>query len=378
MKEFIVVTTHNVSLVKAASAKEVLAASDVLRAIPYKKRVRRIHDIDLAHIASDLAIMLRSGIDLSTALNSIIESKEDDVAVAMFHVKHYVEKGMDVADAFAQVGAFPEQFVKAVKVGSERGKLQEVFQHLGTYYSAKGDVRNKIAIATVMPDATLVITAVVFIFMLHFLFPKLKEFARDMGVRHFGMFTSSFIWMYNNIIIVGIIVFVLLALYFRYKNAVLMVIPRVGKTYKSLLDHLDSYAVSSISGLVLSTGMEVTEALKYSLESIENKKVKKALKEAITEIERGSSISRAFAKKDIPSALRSVVVIGERSGNMAEMFNQLSDSLKESITNDIKEIENKMPIAMTLAIGPVVFAVLFSFYYPYLSIMTKITEMIRK
>ena len=229
-----------------------------------------------------------------------------------------------------------------------------------------------------MPDATLVITAVVFIFMLHFLFPKLKEFARDMGVRHFGMFTSSFIWMYNNIIIVGIIVFVLLALYFRYKNAVLMVIPRVGKTYKSLLDHLDSYAVSSISGLVLSTGMEVTEALKYSLESIENKKVKKALKEAITEIERGSSISRAFAKKDIPSALRSVVVIGERSGNMAEMFNQLSDSLKESITNDIKEIENKMPIAMTLAIGPVVFAVLFSFYYPYLSIMTKITEMIRK
>jgi len=378
MKEFIIITTHGISLTKAANVKEAFAASDVLRVIPYKRKIRRIHNIDLAHIASDFAIMLKSGIDLSTALNSVIESKDDNVAVAMFHVKQYVEKGMDIADAFAQVSAFPEQFVKAVKVGSGRGRLQEIFQHLSTYYSAKGDVRNKIAIATIMPDATLVVTAFVFMFMLYFLFPKLKEFAKDMGVRHFGIFTSSFIWMYNNIVIVGIILFILLALYFTHKKTVLMVIPKVGRTYKSLLDHLDSYAVSSIAGLVLSTGMEITEALKYSLEGIENKKVKKALEEAITEIERGSSISRAFAKKDIPSALRSVVVIGERSGNMAEMFNQLADSLKESIANDIKEIENKMPYAMTLAVGPVVLIVLASFYYPYLSIMSKVTGMIRR
>ena len=378
MREFIIITPRNVSLVKAASAKEVLAASDVLRVIPYKKKIKKISDINLAHVASDLATMLRSGIDLSMALDSIIESKEDDVAVAMFHVKQYVGKGMDIADAFAQVGVFPEQFVEALKVGSARGKLQEVLQHLASYYSARGNVRSKIAIAMFMPDATIVITVIAFLYMLYSLFPKLKNFAMDAGVRHFGMLTSSFLWMSDNIIIVGTVMAVLLFLYFKYKDAVLMAIPKIGKTYKALLDHLDSYAVSSIAGLVLSTGMEITDALKYSIKGVRNKKMKKELEQAIVEIERGGSISTAFSKRNIPSALRSVVVIGERSGTMAEMFIRLSNSLEENIVNDIKAVEDTMPVAMTLAVAPIVAFVLFSFYGSYFFILARIMNTIQK
>ncbi len=378
MREFVVITPRDVSLIKAASAKEVLATSDVLRVIPYREKVKKISDINLAHAASDLSTMLKSGIDLSMAMNSVIESKEDDVAVALFHVKQLIEKGIDIADAFKQVNAFPEQFVEALKVGSARGKLQEVLQHLASYYSARGNVRSKIAIAMFMPDATIIVTAIAFLYMLYSLFPKLKQFAMDSGINHFGILTSTFLWMSDNIVFVGIVMITLLTLYFMKKDTVLMTIPKIGKTYKALLDHLDSYAVSSIAGLVLSTGMEITDALKYSIKGIRNKKMKKELEQAIVEIERGGSISTAFSKRDIPSALRSVVVIGERSGTMADMFIRLSNSLEENIVNDIKAVEDTMPVAMTLAVAPIVAFVLFSFYGSYFFILARIMNTIQK
>ena len=54
------------------------------------------------------------------------------------------------------------------------------------------------------------------------------------------------------------------------------------------------------------------------------------------------------------------------------MFEKLAVSMVSNIDNDVKVIENSMPIALTLILGVVVFALLGTFYYTYFAIIAQV------
>ena len=372
--KFVVVTAKGMSLVEARNAKEAARAStEVLQVIPYTKKVKKVSDIEIAHVAMDLAMMLKSGVDTALALDSVAQGKEPNTMLVMFHVKHYISHGESIAEAFRHTGAFPELFVNALKAGSERGKVEEVLNMLANYYRRKGGLKGKMGTAMIMPDATLITAFGAALYMIKSLFPQLRKFAYDAGVRHFSSFTALFMWMSDHFYLTAGIAILILFLYFYKKNVILEHTPKVGGAFKSLMEHLNIYLISSIAGVVLSTGMQVTDALKYATNGVTDKRLKLGLQNAVQAIEKGSSVTSAFSReRSIPSALRSVAVVGEKTGKLSEALVKLSESMDENIANDIKVIESVMPIAMVFLVAPIVFLVLLSFYGSYFFIIAQI------
>jgi type II secretory pathway component PulF len=223
-----------------------------------------------------------------------------------------------------------------------------------------------------MPIATIIATAVVFLYMLHSLFPQLRSFAQDAGVTISSPVTNFFFMLSDNIVVVAIIVVILLALFIKNKDNVMRKMPIIGKTY-SLLDlHMDIFLLASVMNLTLTSGIRVPQALDYVIPGIKVPKLKKALEKAKEKINRATSITDAFFVPEIPGMLRNVVIVGERSGRLAEMFERLANSMVANIDYDTKMVENSMPIAMTLILGVVVFGLLGTFYFTYFSIIAKV------
>jgi type IV pilus assembly protein PilC len=372
MAEFLVIG-KTIKKIEAGSAQDALRLNpDALSVVPYKKVNKKLTPLDLALVASDLEVMLTSGLSLTEALEGIISSKSGYIANIFYDVRNDILTGSTFSSALAKKPEIPKLFVDSVKAGEESGKLPQVLKTLAAYYRTTADVHSKIGLALIMPIATIIATAAVFLYMLHSLFPQLRSFANDAGVTHFSSITNFFFMLSDNIVVVAIVVVILLALFIKNKDNVMRKLPVIGKTY-SLLDlHMDIFLLASVMNLTLTAGIRVPQALDYVIPGIKVPKLKKALEKAKEKINRATSITDAFFVPEIPGMLRNVVIVGERSGKLAEMFERLANSMVANIDYDTKMVENSMPIAMTLILGVVVFGLLGTFYFTYFSIIAKV------
>jgi type IV pilus assembly protein PilC len=372
MAEFLVIG-KTIKKIEAGSAQEALRLNpDALSVVPYKKVNKKLTPLDIALVASDLEVMLTSGLSLTEALEGIISSKSGYVANVFYEVRSDILTGSTFSSALAKRPEIPKLFADSVRAGEESGRLPQVLKTLASYYRTTADVHSKIGLALIMPIATIIATAAVFLFMLHSLFPQLRSFAKDAGVTISSPITNFFFKLSDNIIVVAIVVVILLALFIKNKDKVMRKLPIIGNTY-SLLDlHMDMFLLASVMNLTLTAGIRIPQALDYIIPSIRVPKLKKALEKAKEKINRATSITDAFFVPEIPGMLRNVIIVGERSGKLAEMFESLANSMAANVDYDTKMVENSMPVAMTLILGIVVFSLLGTFYFTYFSIIAKI------
>ena len=370
--EFLVIG-KTIRKIEARSAREALGLNpDAINAVPYKKTVKKITPLDLSIVATDLETMLTSGLSLSEALDGIISSKNDYTVMIFFEIKTDILSGLQFSTALAKRKETPPLFAESVRAGEDSGQLPQVLRTLAVYYRTIADVHSKIGLALIMPVATIIATAVVFIYMLNSLFPQLRSFAKDAGITKFTGVTNFFFMLSNNIILVAIVVAAFVILFIKYKDTIMRYLPFVGKAYILLDAHMDIFLIASVLNLVLTAGTKVQQAFNYIIPSIKSKNLKEALKQAQDRVKKGSSLAESFYSPSVPGAIRNVVEVGERSGKLPVMFEKLAVSMVSNIDNDVKVIENSMPIALTLILGVVVFALLGTFYYTYFAIIAQV------
>ena len=140
----------------------------------------RVKDKTLALLCSQLAIEMKAGLPLVSALKLVAENEEDKTLKKILdEVADDVHAGNGLAESFALRGPnLPRTFIETIRAGEESGKLDDTFDRLQTYYENSASVASKVGSALVYPAMLIGVAVIVIAIIMIFAVPV---FAKSFG-----------------------------------------------------------------------------------------------------------------------------------------------------------------------------------------------------
>jgi general secretion pathway protein F len=151
------------------------------------RRLRRregpITQAELLSLTSELAIMLRAGLALASALRVLIDMKlRPPIAALLQQVLDDVKHGAPLSRALARHQAlFGDFYINMVRSGEASGQLSAVLQRLVEHLERLRALRESVISATIYPAILLAVAVVSLLAMLGFVVPQFEKLFTDMG-----------------------------------------------------------------------------------------------------------------------------------------------------------------------------------------------------
>ena len=343
----------------------------------------RVKMVDLTAFCRQFSIMLNSGMSIVQTLD-VLKSQDYDkfFKSILENVYEDVKTGVMLSDALAKhKKVFPNFFKSMVKVGEASGKLDVVMISLADYYDNDAALKKKTKGALAYPIMLLMMTIGIVILMMLFVVPTFKDTLNDMNVEMPPLTQaiadlSDFIKLEWKKILV--VIGSLVALIFLYSRT------EKGKyTFDTLAINfplLKTINIAKITArfargfsLLLSSGMDIIEAMEEISAVIGNRNVEKRFKQAIEDVRQGMTLTMAFESyKLFPDILIQMVSVGERTASLEEVLSRSCAFFDEQADSAIKAFTSAISPIMLLIMGGVVGVLFIAIYSPMLQIMTTI------
>ncbi len=343
----------------------------------------RVKMVDLTAFCRQFSIMLNSGMSIVQTLDVLKAQDYDRFFKSILEsVYEDVKTGVMLSDALAKhKKVFPNFFKSMIKVGEASGKLDVVMVSLADYYDNDAALKKKTKGALAYPIMLLMMTIGIVILMMLFVVPTFKDTLNDMNVEMPPLTQaiadlSDFIKLEWKKILV--VIGSLVALIFLYSRT------EKGKyTFDTLAINfplLKTINVAKITArfargfsLLLSSGMDIIEAMEEISVVIGNRNVEKRFKQAIEDVRQGMTLTMAFESyKLFPDILIQMVSVGERTASLEEVLSRSCAFFDEQADSAIKAFTSAISPIMLLIMGGVVGVLFIAIYSPMLQIMTTI------
>ena len=296
-----------------------------------------------------MAQMFNAGISLLDCLDlcrrSVGTTSMQDITNDLYRL---IQEGQTLSEA---MGSYKNIFSNIergiIKAKEETGDLHNAFSFLVKYLVHKDDIERQIKKATRYPAILLTVILATIYVMLSFVVPEVLSFvtsikpASELGIATTSlMATSSFFQYYSVHLLVGIILTVttVIVLYrqsevFAYNCDKLMLnFPIIGP----LIRKLEITRFCSTLSSLYASGIPITAAVKTSSEVISNMVIGQSIESAREEIAHGKTISEGFEYTGEFSAIViQMMKIGEESGNLSEILDQVVDFYNKDIEDAI-------------------------------------------
>jgi len=158
-------------------------------------------------LSRHLAIMLRSGLPITEALEITEESAEGKLRKVLASIVKSVRSGRSLSDSFGDhPKVFPGILVNAIKAGEVSGTLAENLENVSTQLEKEKQLVAKIKGAMIYPIIVLVATFGLGMVLSFFILPKITPLFKGLNV-DLPATTRGLIWFSNVIDLYGIQLF---------------------------------------------------------------------------------------------------------------------------------------------------------------------------
>ena len=268
-----------------------------------------------------------------------------------------------------QSRVFSNFYVKMVQAGEASGTLPNIFAQIREFTIRDMEARAKVKKAMRYPMfvgialilAGYVQISVVLPKMASTMFSNLDELPLPTRIMlGFSDFLSAYGLMFVVIVgsaIAGIKFYISTPKGGYNFDALLLNLPKIGSMLRST-------AVSRFAqmlNVLVSSGVQVVDALAIAGETVDNKVYEKDLKKARKDVLGGTPMSVALQSKYMPDMAVSLIAIGEKTGALSEMLEGVADYFTSDMDDKIdgltSAIEPIMTLIITLFVGMFVLAV---------------------
>ena len=342
--------------------------------ISFKKK---IPEKDKIIFTQELGIMLKAGLSIIEALESLKEEATNRYfAEEINKIIFDTRGGVPFSDALSKHPAiFGEVYVNMVKSGEESGKMELVLERLSTQMQKDYELNRKTRGALYYPAFVLVALIAVMALVMVVIIPQLKLIFDDAGVPlpilTKGIIAISFFLKKFGLYLLGALVLIVIsALKWKQTEAgrlffdrLIVKIPVIGnllrKTYASRFTRTFASLTSS--------GLPLIEVFNVSSKVVGNVVYEKEIKKMAEEVKSGHPISATLKKsKLLPKMIGQLSTVGEKSGNVDEVFNTLADFFDrdiDAITANLSVmLEPVLMVIMGVGIGLIIISVLQPIY----------------
>ncbi len=290
-----------------------------------------------------------------------------------------VQGGMLLSEAMDKhTRIFPDFFRSMVKVGELSGHLDLVFTSLADYYEKESEMRRKIKSAMAYPMMLMGMTVGIVILMLAVVVPTFRETLSKLEVEPEGLTAavyafSDFLLEWWKIILLVILSIALLICIMnrtekgKYIFDVLKLKIPIIKTIQ--INTITSRFARAFS-LLLSSGLDLNEALYATEIVLGNRYLKKRFNQAAEAVRGGMSLTNAFESGALfPAMLIQMITIGEKTNALSEVLTRSCKFFDDQVETSVNSLTNKLQPIMLIIMGSVVCVLFLAVYSPILSIM---------
>ena len=329
---------------------------------------------DIEFLTSELSLLLRSGVRIDKGIDIIRRTKSNAAVSGLLQkVSASLNKGDSLSDALSQFkDVFGELYINLVKLGEASGDLAEVFEGLAKDLKFRRELKQKIVQSLTYPSVILFICVASILFVFNFVVPQLSSvFADKDNLPFYTVALLSFSdWLtsYQMHLLSALAISGGLIYYYRGS-------PQLNDWWQSfqlkvpLLKDvvLASERIKFNAGLslMLKAGLQIDRALELAIGSLRNKRIQQEMEIARNKVKRGSSLSETFRQTSIfPGFYVSLLEVGEESGNLSEVFEEISSRSRRDFENWTTKVttllEPLLIVFMGLIVGGVVVVMLLS------------------
>ncbi len=344
-----------------------------------KKAPKKVPVHEVIVFTKKLETMIRAGLPILETIAMIQEQTEDQGLKWVIEKIHQdVESGTPLSDAFAKHSqVFNNVYINLLRAGESSGKVDLFLKKLVIGMEKDEKIRSSIKGALTYPIVLLVVATAVIILMMVYVVPVFQEMFAGakgglpaptqiiVGMSEFlrdplrGGFLAA--------VIAGIFFSASVAVKKSYKlrkswHKMILKLPLFGELIqKSALSK-----IAMIQGNLTAAGVPVIEALDISASSIDNIIIHEAMIDVKRGVFSGEPLSKLFEKRKaiFPMTFTAMVSVGERTGNMEEMFESIALYYEEEMDSTVEKLTAMLEPIMIVFMGGTIGFILVAMYMP--------------
>ena len=346
-------------IVSAESEREARRLVKDLKLTPLKVteskdlgKTLRIKNKDVVLMTRQLATLLEASTPLVESIEiTANQTKNQNLVYVLYGLKEEIIQGRRLGTAMKKFpGVFSDTYISMISAGDSSGNLDTVFTKLANYLEEGAAIRQKVISALTYPIILIGFSIIVIVSLLAFVLPNVVNQFIKAGA-DLPLITKILLGISNNIGIILILSFIVCAgLYFLYLNAVkdlnkkilidkkILSIPLIGNFI--LNSELERF--SSTMELLISSCANLDIALDECSKIFNNKYLSSIILKAKDDVFEGKDFIKSLQQESIfPDIFTQLISSGYKSGNIAGMFNKVSQFMKA-------EIETKRSVFLSL------------------------------
>ena len=350
-----------------------------LASVKPKVDKRPVKSADVLALSSELAIMLRAGLALDSALRVLIEmSYKPSLSSLLQQILDDVKSGTALSKALAKhPRLFSDFYINMVRSGEVSGQMSSVLDRLVEHMEGQRSLRESVVSATIYPLILLVVAILSLVGMLGFVVPQFEKLFTDMGdalpwptkiVMEMGhLFTRYGVVLTALVVVLGYTALRWLrspAGRLWWQSQILKM-PMVGRL--TLKYQLTLYARSL--GTLLGNGVPLLTALAIATDTVSNTVLQKSLARVTPLVKEGGKVVHAISATGIfePLAIN-LIRVGEETGRIGPMMIELANILNREVEVGIKRLLTLLEPLLILVLGFLIAGIIISILLGILSI----------
>jgi len=326
---------------------------------------RRVTKNEIIYLTNQLAIMVDTGITLSSALAGIVEQEANPtLRRVLADLKNAVEAGDDFSAALARHPKyFDRTYVALVKASEATGSLGPMLERIGAYLRKEVETRGKVRAAMAYPTVMMVLALGVTVFLLTYILPKFTPLFKSKGTRLPGitaammsvsdaMLVHWYLWLAGAIaLVVGFVYLKRTDPGRQFFDRLKINLPIVGATFRKVTI---SRSIRTL-GTMLASGVPIIDAIRLASEVSGNYHYEKLWQKVLDEVTSGKRVCEALQGSPLfPRVLVQMISSGEETGKLDAVLERVSTYYDREVETSLKAATSLIEPIMISIMGVVV------------------------
>lgn len=340
-----------------------------------KKILERPSTGDVAIMTRQLATLIRAQIPLFEALTALIDQVEKDgLKRALTNVRDQVREGVSFADALREhPKIFGDMYVNMIRAGEASGTLEAVLARLTEFIDKQAKLKGKVTSALAYPILMLIIAVILISVLMVAVVPKVTGIFENMGralpwytrlLIGVSDFTASYWWLIILAVVGGTLGFR------RWRDkpegklkwhSFVLRLPVFGKLVQMVAISRFSRTLATLLG----AGVSLLQAMNIVKDVLGNARLEQVVVEATASIREGQSIAEPLkASGQFPPVVTHMIAIGERSGQLEEMLENVAEAYDSEVDNRVQMLTSLLEPLIIVVMGGAVAFIAMSILFP--------------
>lgn len=374
-----IIKANNIEMARAQVERNQITISRIKKQ-PLEIFPTRIKSQDITFMTRQLATMTRAGLTIIQALDTIIESTNNNALKALIlKIKENIASGSSLNHSLSLYPRyFDTLFVSLCKVGEHSGTLDIMLNRIASHRETVESIKKKIKKALNYPIIVTGTAIAVTLILLNVAIPAFAEIFQAAGAAlplitritiNLSEWTQHWWWLLALILFLSIMSFKFCQKHYPvvrdWQDYALLKLPIIGTALeKSSLARFARTLETTIAA-----GMPITDALKIVSSATGNAKFKHAILFINDRVANGKTMTQAAAASGVfPGIVLQMISIGEESGQLEEMLGNIASVYEEDVDLLVSNLSSAIEPVIMIILGCLVGFLVVSMYLPMFSL----------